>query len=252
MKRYHFLTSLPRAGNTLLGCLINQNKDFCVTANSILLDVIFNLYALKGTPIYQNFPDDISHDNILRNVLPNYFSHWTQEDILIRGPWGLPANLFLIKHLIDSPKFIVLVRNPLKCLASFIFEEKPKNIAARCDYLMSDEGLIKKSIDSINEIIEKKEDYIVIQYDDLVLNSKKEIKKIYNYLEIKYKPIKTTNLKQFELNHIKYDDSILPAKIHKIRTKKIEKRKYKITDVLPGHLIVKYSDKKYQLKCIAK
>ena len=71
-------------------------------------------------------------------------------------------------------------------------------------------------------------------------------------MEIKYKPIKTTNLKQFELNHIKYDDSILPAKIHKIRTKKIEKRKYKITDVLPGHLIVKYSDKKYQLKCIAK
>lgn len=249
MKRYHFLASLPRAGNTLLGSLINQNKDFCVTASSILLDVLFNLYALKGIPLYQNFPDDISYDNMLRNVLPNYFSHWEQKDILIRGPWGLPANLFLIKHLIDNPKFIILVRNPLKCLASFILEEKPKNISARCDELMSNEGAIKKSINSINEIIEKKEDYIVIQYDDLVLDSKKEIKKICDYLGINYKPIKTTNLKQFELNKVKYDDSVLPAKIHKIRTKKIEKRNYKITDVLPGHLIIKYSNAEYQLNC---
>jgi len=252
MKRYHFLASLPRAGNTLLGSLINQNKDFCVTANSILLDVLFNLYALKGTPLYQNFPDSISYDNILRNVFPNYFSHWKQKDILIRGPWGLPANLFLVKHLIDNPKFIILVRNPLKCLASFILEEKPKNVAVRCEELMSDEGVLKKSINSINEIIDKKEDYLIIQYEDLVLNPNKEIKKIFNYLDVKFKPLKITNLKQFELNKIKYDDSILPAKIHKIRTKKIEKRKYKITDILPRHLIVKYSDAKYQLNCVVK
>jgi len=44
MKEYYFLCSLPRAGNTLLGSILNQSKDIKLTANSILPEIIYQLY----------------------------------------------------------------------------------------------------------------------------------------------------------------------------------------------------------------
>ena len=43
MKDMYFLSSLPRAGNTLLGSIINQSKSVKLTANTILADVLYQL-----------------------------------------------------------------------------------------------------------------------------------------------------------------------------------------------------------------
>ena len=48
MKNYYFLSSMPRAGNTLLGALLNKTSTIAMTSNSILPDVLYNLYKLKG------------------------------------------------------------------------------------------------------------------------------------------------------------------------------------------------------------
>ena len=47
MKEVYFLTSLPRSGNTLLGSIINQNPNLNLTANTILTDIIYQIYLLK-------------------------------------------------------------------------------------------------------------------------------------------------------------------------------------------------------------
>ena len=39
MKKFFYLHGLPRAGNTLLGSIINQNPKVAVTANSIIADM---------------------------------------------------------------------------------------------------------------------------------------------------------------------------------------------------------------------
>ena len=57
MKDLYFLLSLPRAGNTLLGSIINQSKSVKLTANTILSDVLYQLQLIKDTEIYKNFPD---------------------------------------------------------------------------------------------------------------------------------------------------------------------------------------------------
>jgi LPS sulfotransferase NodH len=56
-KDYFFLCGLPRSGSTLLGSLLNQNKDIGVYPNSILPDIINELNKLKFHPIVQNFPN---------------------------------------------------------------------------------------------------------------------------------------------------------------------------------------------------
>ena len=67
-KKIFFLAGFPRAGNTILTSILNQNPDICCTPNSVTLDIYRDLFFLKQTDIFQNFPDHKSLDNILDNV----------------------------------------------------------------------------------------------------------------------------------------------------------------------------------------
>ena len=59
-QRLFWLVAMPRSGNTLFGSLMNQNPDIGVTANSITLEIIKDLFLLKQTDVYQNYPDEKS------------------------------------------------------------------------------------------------------------------------------------------------------------------------------------------------
>mgnify|MGYP003679296126 FL=1 len=238
----YFLCSLPRAGNTILGSILNQSKDIRLTANSILPEIIYQLYLIKQDQLFTNFPDHNSYDNIIHNIFNNYYKNWNVNNIITRGTWGTPVNLHLLKSIIKKPKFIILYRPVLECLASFIKIEKPINVELRCSQLLNKKDIIGKSLWSIKNIIQNKEDHIVIQYKDLVINTNDTLKKIFNYLEVEFENINTNNLKQFNTNGISYDDSVLPFDLHTIRTDKIKLDDYKIEDYLPTNIIKQYSN----------
>jgi hypothetical protein len=240
MKEYYFLTGLPRSGNTLLGSIINQNNNISLTANTILTGVIYQLYLLTDSEIARNFPDKKSFNNIIKNVFNNYYKHWKAKYIIDRGTWGTPTNLYLLKSIIKKPKFIILYRPVLECLASFIKIEKPINVEEKCHQLMNSNGMIGKSLWSVKNIIKEKEDYITINYSDLINKPLDQINKIYEFLKIDNFNHKFKNLDDFSTNNIKYDDSVLNAPLHKIRTDKIELNNYKIEDYLPANIIKQY------------
>ena len=242
MKKYFFLNSLPRSSNTLLGTIINQNPQVSITANTILTDVIYQLHLLKNTEIYQNFPDEKSYNNIIKNVFNNYYKDYQSKFIITRGPWGTPFNLKSLKSIIKKPKFIILYRPVLECLASFIRIERPLDIQLRCHQLMDSNGIIGKNLWSIKNTIESKEDYIIVNYSDLVNNPKNQINKIYKFLNIDTFKHKFENFNQFTANEIEYDDDVLTAELHKIKTDKIEMDEIKIEDYLPSNIIKEYSD----------
>ncbi len=240
-KQYFFLNSLPRSGNTLLGSIINQNPDVNITAKTILVDVIYQLYLLKQNPIYLNFPDSKSIDNIINNTFKNYYQNWKAKFIIDRGCWGTPFNLNMLKSIIKKPKFIILYRPILECLASFIKIEKPKNIELRCDQLMSEDGILGKNLWSIKNTIENKENYIIINYSDLVKKPFDYVNKIYTFLNIEKYNHDFKNISQFSVNNIEYNDNVLSAPLHTIKTDKIELNQLKIEDYLPKNIIDKYS-----------
>lgn len=242
MKEYYFLSGLPRSGNTLLGSIINQNPKINLTANTILTDILYQLHLLKDCQIYKNFPDIKSFNNITKNVFNNYYKDWKANYIIDRGLWGTPKNLELLKSIIKKPKFIILYRPVLECLASFIKIEKPINIELRCNELISDNGMVGKSLWSIKNLIKEKEDFLIINYSDLVNNPLKEINNIYLFLKIDSFNHTIKNFSEFSANNIKYDDSVLSSPLHKIRTNKIELNKYKIEDYLPSNIIKQYSN----------
>jgi hypothetical protein len=242
MKAYYFLAGLPRSGNTLLGSLINQNTEISLTANTILTDVIYQIDLLKDTEIYNNFLDEESLNNIIKNVFNNYYKDWKAKYIIDRGLWGTPYNLEWLKSIIKKPNFIILYRPVLECLTSFIKIEKPINIETRCQELMKDDGMIGKSLWSIKNLIKEKEDYLIINYSELVSNPLKQINKIYSYLNIDSFEHKLKNFNSFSVNGIKYNDNVLNAPLHTIRTDKIKLNKYNIEDYLPKNIIKQYSN----------
>jgi len=226
VKKYFFLNGLPRSGNTLFGSIINQNSNISVTANTILTDVIYQLHLLKNNEIFLNFPDKESLNNVIKNSFNNYYKDWEAKFIIDRGPWGTPDNLKLLKSIIKNPKFIILNRPVLECLASYIKIEQPQNIEERCNQLMNPQGMIGKNLLSIKNTIDQKENYIIINYPDLINNPLDQINKIYN----------------FSANNIKYNDNILDFPFHTIKTGKIKLNKIEVTKYLPHNIIKKYSN----------
>jgi hypothetical protein len=107
---------------------------------------------------------------------------------------------------------------------------------------MDNNGMIGKSLWSVKNIIKEKKDYIRINYLDLINKPLDQINKIYKFLNIDNFNHKFKNLNDFSTNNIKYDDSILNAPLHKIRTDKIKLNKYNIEDYLPANIIKQYSN----------
>ena len=229
------MAGLPRSGNTLISCILNQNPKIKVSANSLVSEIFYNLEVLKNNNIYQNFPDEKSLENVISNIFDSYYRHWECEYIIDRSVWGTPDNLFLLqKYLKNDIKIISPVRDLLHVISSMYDQQNDilNNIInswsssgwrmpcdktleeVKCEILMEKDSMIEKSLLSVKNLSSKQNKKFTkfIEYDDLVENTEKEIKKIYEFLDIEYYNHDYTNLKQYEVNGIKYNDYVVGQK----------------------------------------
>ena len=259
MKKFFYLHGLPRAGNTLLGSIINQNPKVAVTANSIIADMLGELYTLKNISIFKNFPDHKSFDSVTKSLFDNYYKDWSQDYIIDRGPWGLPINLKFLKEIQEDIRIVVLVRNVEEILASFIkwSQREPtsfvnqyeaKTIEEKCDMLMKTDGQIVKELIGVKHLLDHqpRDIYHIVEYNDLCDNPKQTIEGIYDFLGIYRFNHRYINLDQFYVNGIKYDDKIVGEGLHTIETNSINSNNYNefkenVNDILPKSIIEKYN-----------
>ena len=71
-RKLFFLIAMPRSGNTLFASVMNQNPEIAATANSITLEIMKDLFLLKKTDVFQNFPDHKSLNNVMDVVYDFY------------------------------------------------------------------------------------------------------------------------------------------------------------------------------------
>ena len=253
MKDIFFLCGLPRAGNTLFGSIMNQNPDVGVSANSICADMMGELFMLKHTDIFKNYPDHKSFNNVAKSVFENYYKDWNYKYIVDRAPWGYPVNLKFLKETRSNVKIIVLVRDVIEVLASFIrwSEREPTSFVNRyaaktreekCNMLMNKDGVIVKELIAIKHLLEhqSKEIYHLVEYNNLVEKPEKTINDIYEFLDIPKFKHRFTNLDQFKVNDIKYDEAIVGEGLHTIKTDAIYKDKYDAYNIIPKSIIDTY------------
>jgi hypothetical protein len=263
MKDIFFLHGLPRAGNTVFGSIMNQNPDVAATANSICADMIGELYLLKHTDIFKNFPDHKSFDNVAKTVFENYYKDWKQDYIIDRAPWGYPINLKFLKETKSNIKIIILVRDIIEVLGSFIDwsnreptsfvnQYEAKTVEEKCDMLMNKEGQIVKELIGVKHLLDyqPKEIYHLIKFNDLVENTENTIDGVYNFLDIPKFKHDFNNISQFKVNDMGYDDTVVGNGLHTLTTGAIRnyKEKYDAYSIIPKNIIDKYKQCNYWIK----
>jgi hypothetical protein len=251
-KKIFFLVSLPRAGNTIFATLINQNPNLACTAHSIVPKIVENLCLIKTDNTFKNFPDHKSLDNVITSVYKNYYENWRQDYILERT-----ATISDLEFLPKDTKFIILWRDLLDVFASYIkwFEKEPtafinktfiESVEGKLLLLMNPEGLLTNSLQAIENILNNvdKNNFHVITYKQLCLHPEKTFKSLYNFLEIKPFKHHFTNLKQFKINGVQYDDTVFGNNLHTINTKIKLNEVYKLENpyrkLIPKNIIEKF------------
>ena len=266
MKPIYFTYGLPRAGNTLLGSILNQNPRINATANSVLPEAMFALNNIKSYDVaYNNFPDEASLDNVLKNLFDSYYRDWDGDFIIERGAWITPFNFLLLERYFQHEiKIVVLVRDVLDVIRSYLHlcdadpdfyinirynELDPTTlykgeVEEKCDLIMQKGEMVDKMLYSINWLLKNnKQDWLhFVEYKDFIDNPRKALKGIYKFFDIEHYNHKFTNLQQFTVNGIEYNDSVpgVAKGMHTIRTEKIKDIPCSIE--LPDSVVNKYSN----------
>jgi len=229
-KQLLFLVAQPRSGNTLFASIMNQNPEIACTPNSITLEIMKDLFLLKDTDVFQNYPDHKSLDNVLDVVYDTYYKDWPQRIIIDRGPVMTPGNFQLMqKHFKRPFKCIVLLRDLMDVLASYMqwYTENPdafpnrfgfKNDEEKLSQIMNADGAVAKDLEAIKNAFNYPNICHFVKYDNLVAQSEQEFRKIYQFIGEPYFNHSFENLQQVEVNGMKYDDTIVGKNMHNIRS----------------------------------
>ena len=249
-KQLFFLVAQPRSGNTLFTSIINQNPEIACTPNSITLEIMKDMFLLKQTDVFQNYPDHKSLDNVLDVVYDTYYKDWPQPIIIDRGPVMTEGNLYLMqKHFKRPFKCIVLLRDTVDVLASYMkwYTENPDafvNKLANTDeeklsIVMNKEGAVAKDLEAIKNSYNYKDMCHYVKYDDLVSQPEQEIRKVYQFMNLPYYNHRFQDLQQVEVNGMKYDDTIVGKNMHNIRSL-VRKVPNPYIDKIPERIRKKY------------
>jgi sulfotransferase len=256
-RKLFFLVALPRSGNTLFASIMNQNKDIAATANSLTLEIMKDLFLLKKTDVFQNYPDEQSLDNVLDNVFNNYYQHWPQRIIIDRGPVMTPGNFQLMqKHFKHGFKCIVILRDLMDVLASYMkwYTENPDAFPNRYGHntdeeklmmIMNSKGAVAKDLEAIKNSFNYPDICHYVKYDDIVANPEQEFRKIYQFLDEPYFNHRFNDLDQVSVNGLSYDDKIVGNNMHKLFDESVRKVYNPYIEKIPKSIKERYGHVKF-------
>jgi sulfotransferase len=256
-KQLFFLVALPRSGNTLFASIMNQNPEIAATPNSITLEIMKDLFLLKQTDVFQNYPDHKSLDNVLDMVYDNYYRNWPQKIIIDRGPVMTTGNLALMqKHFKEPFKVIVLLRDLMDVLASYMqwytknLDAFPnrynlKNDEEKLSMIMNREGAVAKDLEAIKNAFNHPDICHFVKYDDMVTQPEQEFRKIYEFLGEPYFNHRFDNLDQVSVNGLSYDDKIVGSNMHKLFDGPVRKVYNPYIEKIPERIKEKYGHIKF-------
>ena len=244
IKKYFFLDGMPRAGNTLLSTILNQNPDMQTSANSLIMGLLHKINSSKSIELFTNFPDHKSLDNVMENIIPSYYKDWNYKYIIDRSNVGLGNIINILdKYLKNDLKIIVLDRKLEDIISSFIKAHKNWNlpIENQVQHLLRPNGQIFNGMASTKNLKNPQFKNIThfIMYEDLVNDPEQTINGIYKFLEVPKYNHYYKNLKKFSSNGLSYkEDWYLPSKVtidlHDIKTEDISFTKH---EKLPNNVL---------------
>lgn len=206
-KQIFFQSSLPRAGSTLLQNVMGQNPDFYVTPTSGVLEL---LYGARAN--YTNSPEFKAQDSELmkagflhfcRYGIEGFFSGVTDKPYVLDKSRGWGIHYDFLNSFYYEPKIICMVRDIRGILASMEknFRKSQHMDSGIVNHAEMTGTTTEKRIDTwlrtqpvgmaierLGEIFKQgiNKKMLFVRFEDLTENPEREIKRIYEYLNLPY------------------------------------------------------------------
>jgi sulfotransferase len=207
VKKVMYNSSMPRAGSTLIQNILGQNPEFYVTPTSGVYDFLFN-----ARTIYSSSPEIKAQDEQLmekawkgycKGAVYGYFNAITDKPYVMDKCRGWSGDFNFINFFDEKPKVISMIRDPRAVYASMEkkYRANPQlehGIANFVDLTgtTTDKRIIHWSntlpigpvMDRIYQLLldGTHEDILFIKFENLTANPDRELRKIYEYLELPY------------------------------------------------------------------
>ena len=213
MRKFAFLSGLPRTGSTVLGTLLSQHPSLYPSSTSIVRDLT-NVpygYYLGESPYYNTKDLESPVWNIMRGILYGAYQHIDETKVIVEKDRGWSGNISKLTTIIqEKPKIIATVRPVEEIITSFILLSKKIGRTSKID---DEVRALNRDVNNTNRtrIIWEKYIYanwktfkigyeydpscfLLLNYDDIVSEPQATINKISEFLNVDTFDVQTGNL----------------------------------------------------------
>jgi sulfotransferase len=225
VQKLFFQSSLPRAGSTLLQNVMGQNPDFYVTPTSGVLELV---YAARAN--YTSSPEFKAQDselmkhgflNFCNQGVTGFFNAVTDKPYVLDKSRGWGVHYGFLNSFYPEPKIICMVRDLRSIFGSMEknFRKNQHMDSGVVNHAQMQGTTTEKRIDTwaqsqpVGLAIERLHQMfkegtnakvLFVRFEDFTSNPKKEMERIYNYLELPYYEHDFNNVEQIT----REDDSV--------------------------------------------
>jgi sulfotransferase len=192
IKNFMGLSGLPRTGSTLLSAILSQNPEIHAEGNSAVCQLMWDAQcSVLGTANQQLIASDRLDTGIelIKNIPNIYYKDITASTVIDKcRSWTLPDNMAMLnKYFEHKPKVLVLERPLIEIVRSFVALRQANNYQGD-----PEEGLLDTWSEPIIRSYEgvkwakanNNGEFLFVQYDDLLHDTKGVIEKIYKFCEL--------------------------------------------------------------------
>ena len=195
IKKIIGLSGLPRSGSTLLSAILCQNPEIHSEGLSAVCQLMWDMKnSFELDSVRENIlATNKTHIEIdLINSIPFIYYNDIKESIVFdkSRSWTLQPNIEMFKKYIDlDAKIVVLERPVIDIVKSFVNLRLKNNYQGNIEAGIVDEDneYIRRPLDGIKWAKKNNNgEFLFIQYDDLVSNTKATLEEIYKFCDIEF------------------------------------------------------------------
>jgi len=264
---YFMMAGLPRSGSTLLRSILNQNQELYSGPISPSVELLYYTDKyFQSSEMLLASPNPQGCYDVLSNMMDHFYHNIMEKEgksKIIEFNRALPNNIERFRTYIkEDVRIVCPVRSIPEILASFIsliHKNNDKvsfvdqylidkgievNDDTRCDYLMSDYGIVGQALFAMSRPYLRNEQSLlkIVEYDDLVENTDKVMEEIYDFWGLERFSHKYENLE-----NTYPENDIFQYNLDGMHTigRTIKKTCKKPEEVLSAEIIQKYSGMEY-------
>jgi sulfotransferase len=186
------LSGLPRTGSTLLSSILSQNPEIHAEGNSAVCQLMWDMQC----SVYRSCNEQLTASNridtgieLIKNIPNVYYKDITASTVIDKcRSWTLPDNVAMLnKYFEHKPKIIVLERPLVEIVKSFVALRQANNWQGDLEQGLLDDWSepIMRSYEGVKWAkANNNGEFLFVQYDDLVNNTKSTVDKLYEFCEL--------------------------------------------------------------------